>query len=79
MNLNGEKLYYQGRVTIGDGGALLFINLVSLPALIEAAEINMDVTFHSAPRGFYQLGVLQVDCAIYSHFLISQFKVPHFL
>jgi hypothetical protein len=64
MNLNGDKLYYQGRVTTGDGEALFFINLGSLPALIEAAEINMDATFHSAPRGFYQLGVLQVLASI---------------
>ena len=64
--------YITKDVSTGDGEAF-FINLGSFPALIEAAEI------HSAPRGFYQLGVLQVDCAIYSHFLISQFKVPHFL
>lgn len=49
--------YITKDVSTGDGEAF-FINLGSLPALIEAAEI------HSAPRGFYQLGVLQVLASI---------------
>ena len=60
MNLNGDNLFFQGRVTAGDGEALIFINLGTLPALADATEINMDGTFHSPPRNFYQLGVLHV-------------------
>jgi hypothetical protein len=49
--------YITKDVSTGDGEAF-FINLGSLPALIEAAEI------HSAPRGFYQLEVLHVLASI---------------
>jgi hypothetical protein len=55
MDLNGEHQFFFGRVTSGDGEALCFVNVGSLPALLDAVELHMDATFHAQPTGFYQL------------------------
>lgn len=60
MNLNGENEFFYGRVAAGDGEALVFINMGTLPALVEGLELHMDATFHSAPRRYYQLASLHV-------------------
>jgi hypothetical protein len=36
MDLNGENQFFFGRVTSGDGEALFFVNVGSLPALLDA-------------------------------------------
>lgn len=55
MDLNGEHWFFFGRVTAGNEHALIFINVGALPALVEAWSAHMDATFHSTPRGYYQL------------------------
>ena len=57
MDLNGENQFFFGRVVDG-GEALVFINVEALQALVDAIEAHMDGTFHSKPRGFYQLATL---------------------
>jgi hypothetical protein len=36
MDLNGINQFFFGRVTSGDGEALFFVNVGSLPALLDA-------------------------------------------
>jgi hypothetical protein len=55
MDLNGEHRFFFGRVTAGDAHALVFVNVGALPALLEARSAHIDATFHSTPRGYYQL------------------------
>lgn len=58
MDLNGVNQFFFGRVVAGDGEALVFVNVGTLPAFIDSHEMHMDGTFHATPRGFYQLASL---------------------
>ena len=55
MDSRGENQFFFGRVTAGDGEALIFINVGVLPALLDALSIHMDATFKAPPRGYYTL------------------------
>ncbi len=58
MDALGDNRFFFGRVTTGDDEALIFVNLATLPALLEAAAVLMDATFRSPPRGYYQLATV---------------------
>ncbi|KAK4017070.1 hypothetical protein OUZ56_028747 [Daphnia magna] len=58
MDLNAVNQFFFGRVVAGDGEALVFVNVGTLPAFIDSHEMHMDGTFHATPRGFYQLASL---------------------
>ncbi|KAK4037739.1 hypothetical protein OUZ56_029768 [Daphnia magna] len=53
MDLNGVNKFFFGCVTAGDGEALVFVNVGTLPAFIDSHEMHMDGTFHATPRGFF--------------------------
>ncbi|KZS20264.1 Uncharacterized protein APZ42_013103 [Daphnia magna] len=50
MDLNGVNKFFFGCVTAGDGEALVFVNVGTLPAFIDSHEMHMDGTFHATPR-----------------------------
>ncbi len=60
MARDGIEQFYWGRVTSGEDSALVFINIATLPAFVDATELAMDATFHTVPRGYYQLASLHV-------------------
>ena len=58
MDINGETQFFWGRIEVGGEEALIFININCLQAFVDAVELHMDATFHSAPNGFSQLASL---------------------
>ncbi|KAK4013039.1 hypothetical protein OUZ56_025283 [Daphnia magna] len=54
MDLNGANQFFFGRVTAGDGEALVFVNV----EFIASHEMHTDGNFPATPRGFYQLASL---------------------
>jgi hypothetical protein len=58
MDMNGETQFFWGRIEVGGEEALIFININCLQAFVDAVELHMDATFHSAPNGFTQLASL---------------------
>ena len=67
MTRDGADQFYFGCVTSGEDSALVFINLATLPAFVDGTELAMDATFHTVPRGYYQMASLHV----YSYGVVS--------
>lgn len=72
LALDGVEEFYSDSVTLGNGTALVFINITLLQAQVDAEELHMDATFDSIPRQFYQLATLHAIA--YGHVM----NVTHF-
>ncbi|EFX75322.1 hypothetical protein DAPPUDRAFT_323484 [Daphnia pulex] len=54
MDLNENLRFFFGRVIAGNEQTLILVDVGALKALVAARAVNMDATFRTTPRGFYQ-------------------------